>query len=115
MAELTVQQVTEAGDNSVTYISATAEGDTADNNGNMFLHIKNGSGGSITVTITAQTTSVDNGMYGELTKANASLAVGASGEAFIGGFAPAAFNDGNGEIAITYSAVTSLTIAALYV
>ena len=54
-------------------------------------------------------------MYGDLTKANAIIAVAASGEAFIGGFAPAAFNDGNGEIAITYSGVTSLTIAALYV
>ena len=43
MAELTVQQVTEAG-GAATYISATAEGDTADNNGNMFLHIKNGGG-----------------------------------------------------------------------
>ena len=114
MAELTVQQITETG-GAATYSSATAEGDTADNNGNMFLHIKNGGGGSITVTITALTTSVDSGMYGVLTKANASIAVAAGTEAFIGGFAPAAFNDGNGEIAITYSGVTSVTIAALYV
>tara|TARA_R110002050_G_scaffold266360_1_gene407674 strand:- start:129 stop:473 length:345 start_codon:yes stop_codon:yes gene_type:complete len=114
MAELTVQQITETG-GAATYETAAAEGDTADNNGNMFLHIKNGGGGSITVTITALTTSVDSGMYGDLTKANASIAVAAEGEAFIGGFAPAAFNDGNGEIAITYSGVTSVTIAALYV
>ena len=114
MAELTVQQITEAG-GVATYVSAAADGDTADNNGNMFLHIKNGSGGSITVTITAVTTSVDSGMYGDLTKANASIAIAGSAEAFIGGFAPAAFNDGNSEIAITYSGVTSLTIAALYV
>ena len=114
MAELTLQQITETG-GAASYESATAEGDTADNNGNMFLHIKNGGGGSITVTITALTTSVDSGMYGDLTKANASIAVASEGEAFIGGFAPAAFNDGNGEIAITYSGVTSVTIAALYV
>jgi|TARA_R100001594_G_C4028421_1_gene260758 hypothetical protein len=114
MAELTVQQITEAG-GAATYVAANAGGDTADNNGNLFLHIKNGGGSEITVTITAQTTSVESGAYGELTKANASVAVAGSGEAFIGGFAPAAFNDGDSEIAITYSAVTSVTIAALYV
>ena len=43
MAELTVQQITEAG-GAATYVSAAGGGDTADNNGNMFLHIKNGSG-----------------------------------------------------------------------
>jgi len=114
MAELTVQQITEAG-GAATYVAANSEGDTADNNGHLFLHIKNGGGSEITVTITAQTTSVESGAYGELTKANASVAVAASGEAFIGGFAPAAFNDGDSEIAITYSDVTSVTIAALYV
>ncbi len=114
MAELTVQQITEAG-GAATYVAANGAGDTADNNGNLFLHIKNGGGSEITVTITAQTTSVDSGAYGELTKANASIAIAGSGEAFIGGFAPAAFNDGDSEIAITYTAVTSVTIAALYV
>ena len=115
MAELTVQQISEAG-GAATYVAATAgDGDTADNNGNMFLHIKNGGGGSITVTITALTTSVDSGLYGDLTKANATVAIAGGTEAFIGGFAPAAFNDGDGEVAITYSGVTSLTIAALYV
>ena len=114
MAELTVQQITETG-GAATYAAATAEGDTAANNGHLFLHIKNGSGGGLTVTITALTTTVDSGMYGDLTKANATVTIAAGTDAFIGGFAPAAFNDGNGEIAITYSGVTSLTIAALYV
>ena len=40
MAELTIQQITEAG-GSVTYSAATADGDTADNGGGTFLHIKN--------------------------------------------------------------------------
>ena len=114
MAELTVQQITETGA-AATYVAATAEGDTADNNGNMFLHIKNGSGGAITVTITALTTTVESGIYGELRKSNSAAVIDAGAEAFVGGFAPAAFNDGNAEIAITYTAVTSLTIAALYV
>ena len=114
MAELTLQQITEAG-GAVTYASAAGGGDTADNSGNTFLHIKNGSESSITVTITAQTTTVENTIYGDLTKANASIAIAGTGEAFIGPFKPAAFNDTDSEIAITYSAVTSLTIAALYI
>ena len=114
MAELTLQQITEAG-GAVTYASASGSGDTADNSGSTFLHIKNGSESSITVTITAEVTTVENTIYGDLTKANASIAVAATGEAFIGPFKPAAFNDSDAEIAITYSAVTSLTIAALYI
>jgi hypothetical protein len=114
MAELTIQQITEAG-GSVTYSAAAGGGDTADNGGSTFLHIKNGGGSEITATITAQTTSVESSIYGDLTKANASIAIAGSGEAFIGPFKPSAFNDGDGEIAITYSGVTSVTIAALYI
>ena len=114
MAELTLQQITEDGI-TATYSTADAGGDTADNTGNTFLHIKNAAAGSMTVTITAQTTSVENQIYGTLTKSNASVVVGASGEAFIGPFKQAAFNDGNSEIAITYSTVESVTIAALYI
>ena len=114
MAELTLQQITEAG-GSVTYSAAAGGGDTADNGGSTFLNIKNGGVGEITVTITAQTTSVDSSIYGDLTKANASIAVAASGEAFIGPFKPSAFNNADGEGAITYSGVTSVTIAALYI
>ncbi len=112
MATLTVQTISESG-KSASYASADGSGDVVANNGKLFLHIKNGSGGSITTTITAQTTSVDSGTYGTLTKADASIAIGASGEAFIGPFHPLAFNDSSSQIEITYSAVTSLTIAAL--
>jgi len=114
MAELTIQQITEDG-GSVTYSAAAGGGDTADNGGSTFLNIKNGGGGEVTVTITAQTTSVESSIYGDLTKANASIAIAGSGEAFIGPFKPSAFNNDDGEIAITYSGVTSVTIAALYI
>ena len=114
MAELTLQQITEAG-TTATYSSAEAGGDTVDNSGSTFLHIKNGGESEITATITAQTTSVSSEIYGTLTKANASIAIAASGEAFIGPFKISAFNDGNSEIAITYTSVTSVTIAALYI
>ena len=114
MAELTIQQITEAGGR-VTYTAAAEAGDTADNGGNTFLHIKNGGGSEVTVTITAQTVSVDSSIYGDLTKANATVTIAGSGEAFIGPFKAPAFNDSNGEIAITYTAVTSVTIAALFI
>tara|TARA_Y100001973_G_scaffold40959_1_gene61177 strand:- start:2483 stop:2851 length:369 start_codon:yes stop_codon:yes gene_type:complete len=114
MAELTIQQITEAG-GTVTYSAASSGGDTADNGGGTFLHIKNGgSEEAVTVTITAQTTTVDSSIYGDLTKANASIAVAAGAEAFIGPFKQSAFNNANGEIAISYSQVVSVTIAALY-
>tara|TARA_R110002020_G_scaffold1629_3_gene7340 strand:+ start:3027 stop:3371 length:345 start_codon:yes stop_codon:yes gene_type:complete len=114
MAELTLQQITESGV-SITYSAAAGGGDTADNSGSTFLHIKNGGGSEITATITAETTSVESNIYGDLTKANASIAIAASGEAFIGPFKPAAFNDGDSAIAITYTGVTSVTIAALFI
>ena len=112
MAELTLQQITEAG-GAVTYASAAGGGDTVENNGKVFLHYKNGSGGEITVTITAQTTSVDSSVYGDLTKANATQLIAASGECFIGPFSPLAYNNSSSQIVITYSGVTSLTVAAL--
>ena len=114
MAELTIQQITEAG-GSVTYSAAAGGGDTADNGGSTFLNIKNGGGSEVTVTITAQTTSVESSIYGDLTKANASIAIESGAEAFIGPFKPSSFNNTDGEIAITYSGVTSVTIAALYI
>ena len=114
MAELTLYQITEAG-SAVTYASATAEGDTVDNGGSTFLHIKNGNASTRTVTITAQTTSVDSSIYGDLTKANASIVVGAGAESVIGPFKTSSFNNADGEIAITYSAVTDLTIVAFYI
>ena len=112
MATLTVQTITESG-KVATYASCEGGGDVVENDGTVFLHLKNGSGGEITVTITAQTTSIDSSLYGDLTKANATQAIAASGEAFIGPFAPIAYNNSDAQIAITYSGVTSLTIAAL--
>ena len=113
MATLTAQAISEDG-LTATYASAAGGGDKVDNDGNVFLHVKNGSGGEITVTITAQTTSIDSPIYGAITKSNASKAIAASGEAFIGPFKIEAYNNSDELIAITYSGVTSLTIAALY-
>ena len=111
MAALTVQNITETGA-AVNYASAAGGGDTAENGGSMFLHIKNGSGSEMTVTITAQTTSVDSSAYGDLTKANATLAIAGAAEGIIGPFPTLAYNNADQNVAITYSSATSITIAA---
>ena len=113
MATLTIQTISESGINDVSYEAVAGGGDVVANNGNVFLQLKNGSESAITVTITAQVTSVENSIYGDLTKSNASISVPAAGAAFIGPFQVAAYNNSDSQIAITYSASTSLTIAAL--
>lgn len=116
MAALTIQVIDEDG-LAASYDPATGGGDTANNaRGDVVLHAKNGSGGALTVTVTAQSTSRDVAGYGSLTKADASVSVGAGSEAFLGPFPRDAFNDASDDIAIAYpGGVTSLTIAALRV
>lgn len=117
MALLTLQTPAETG-TTLTYASCTGGGDTFANNGKVYLHVKNGSGGSIDVTIVkTASTSINDPIYGILTKASAVVAVGAGAEKMIGPFKPDAFNAtaGTGIVSITYSGVTSLTIAAIQV
>jgi hypothetical protein len=98
-----------------TYTAATsgADGDVWQNEGRRtFLHVKNGSGGSIDVTITTPNT-VDG-----LAVADLVVAVPAGEERMIGPFPriyEAYDTDNSIESAIqaTYSSVTSLTVAAI--
>lgn len=112
MAELTVTKVSEAGSN-VSYTAASAGGDTAFNGGgNTMLNISNGSGASVTVTVASQVANVDDPQFGDLTKDDATCTVPAGETQPFGPFAPSAFNDSNGDINISYSATTSVEIAA---
>ncbi len=115
MATIVAQAITEAGDNNVTYATCEAEGDAFANDGDQIAHFKNGGVGALTVTIVAETTSVDSTRYGTLTKANKAISVPSEGEAFIGTFPQSSFNDGDGLVQMTYSGVTSLTVAILTV
>lgn len=113
MSVLTIQPQTEAGDEA-SYVAAAAGGDEVTNvDGDTVLHIKNGHSSAQTVTITAQDTNATNPKHGAVTKADASIAISANGEAHIGPFRRTAFNDSGGSIQITFSGVTLLTIAAL--
>lgn len=112
MATLTAEEIVEAG-LEATYAAATGGGDEFLNSGREMIHVKNGGGGDITVTVTAQKTTSSKGGYGTLTKADSVVVVTAGEERFIGPFPITAFNDSNGKAQITYSGVTSLTLAII--
>lgn len=114
MAALTVQTIVAAG-LAPSYAAASAGGDTIANDSqkNTFLHVKNASGGAITVTIAPAQSSVNVADVGAVTVPSMVVSVPATtGDRMIGPF-PAAYTDANGNVAVTYSAVTSLTVAAV--
>lgn len=113
MATLTAQKITDSG-TTAAMSSATSGGDEFLNTGLEFLFVQNAHSGSHTVTITAQVTNIHHQMFGTVTKSNITKVVAAGAETFIGPFKQAAFNDGNNKVQITYSAVTSLNVAVLY-
>lgn len=113
MATLTRQASARTG-TSLTFASCAAGGDVVTNaDGKTFLLVVNGSGGALTVTVAAQVTSLST-PYGTLEMSNKAKSVGAGETAIIGPFEPTLFNNSSNQLAITYSGVTSLTIAACY-
>ena len=113
MANLIPQKINDFGVIS-TLEAATAAGDEFTNSGVEFLHVENGHSGALTVTITVQVTNIHHNQFGTVTKSNVVKVIGAGNDAFIGPFKQAAFNDANNMVQITYSAVTSLKVAVLY-
>lgn len=109
MATLATQNITRSGVGP-TYGACTGGGDRFTPGNTTFLHVKNGSGGALTVTVAATKVPIAG-----MAVANVSVSVPAGGERMIGPFPPDYFNatDGSGLADITYSGVTSLTIGAL--
>lgn len=113
MADLTIQDVVEAG-LQVAYAAADPAGDAVLNvDGDVFLHVLNADAGQIVVTVTAQDASEEVPGFGAMTKADAQVTVTAGEERFIGPFPKRAFNDGTNRIQIAYSSVTNVSVAAL--
>lgn len=108
MSLLTVQKVELTG-LAPSYDAAAAGGDEFVNSGRTFIHVKNGGGSPIDVTVDSQMPCSQGYDH------NAVVAVPASGEKMIGPFRKDRFNDSDGKVQITYSAVTSVTIAAIEV
>lgn len=109
MADLSVQTITTNG-LSPTFSSADAAGDEFVNDGRTFLHVKNGGASSIDVTIDSKQ-QCSFGFDHDIT-----VSVPAGGERLIGPFPTSRFNDSQtGKASVSYSDVTSVTVAAIKV
>jgi hypothetical protein len=113
MAALTVQNIVEAGIVH-TLASAAGGGDTFVNpeDQTTFFLIANGGGGSINVTFTSQQTNASVPGVGNVTLSNRVVAVANGTSRMIGPFPPR-FNNASGAVAVSYSGVTSVTVAAI--
>jgi len=108
MALLAAQKVSLAGLDPV-FVAASPTGDEFPNSGRAVLYVRNDGTSEITVTVNSQTPC--NYGYDH----DAVITVPPGGERVIGPFAPARFNDPNGRVQVSYSAVTSVTVAVLEV
>lgn len=107
MAALATQVVTRDGTGlNPTYAAAAGGGDTVKPGDRVFLHVKNGHSSPQTVTVATP------GNVAGLAIADLAIAVPNAGERMIGPI-DGNFRAANGLAAITYSGVTSLTIAAI--
>lgn len=104
MATLTTQNITTAGI-TPSYVAAAGGGDKVVPGAGTFVHVKNASGGSITVTLVTPST-VDS----TLAVGDRAIAVGAGAEAQIAVPDTLYRDPADGLASITYSGVTSLTI-----
>lgn len=108
MATLTAQVITRAGVGP-TYTACNGGGDAAPCNADNFLHVKNGSGGALTVTLAIP---AGVSVFGQVGYTNTAVSVPAGSERMIGPLQPQIYQDPTtGLVTITYSGVTSLTIA----
>lgn len=104
MATLASQQIAPAGI-IPTLAAANSGGDAFVCGANSFLHVKNGSGSSITVTLVTP-----NSDFGQAI-ADVTITVAAGAEKLVGPLYPAEFeNDSTGLGSITYSAATTVTV-----
>jgi hypothetical protein len=107
MAALSNQSVKRAGLKPA-YAAAAGGGDTFAPGENVFVHVKNGSGSSITVTVATPK------KVAGLDVADLAVAVPKEEDRLIGPFPAQHFADpADGRAHVTYSGVTSLTVAAL--
>ena len=104
--EITVQSMTSAG-LEVTFEAANAAGNFFENNGRTYLVVKNGDSSDHSVIIDSPG-ACDQGFYHDVT-----IVVTLAEERSIGPFSTARFNDTSGNVNVTYTAVTSVTVAAI--
>lgn len=115
MADLTVQQGTQAAGLTPTLVAASSGGDAFVNDGQTVLVVENSNAATRTLTVAPVITSVQKDGAGTLSVPSMVNTIAATtGRAILGPF-PAAYNDANGKVNITYSANAGVTIAAVRV
>lgn len=110
MATPTIQEIVRTGSGLTPAYGAalTTETYLIPNNGAVFLHVIKAGLGDCTVTV-ATPGSVDGFAVPDLT----ATVLATVGNKMIGPFPPNIYNDASGNIAVTFSEVTSLTFAVL--
>ena len=103
---ITYQQIVRTGLKE-TLEAANTDGNKFANDGMMFVHVKNGAGAPINVTI--QTPGTVDG----LAIAEQVVAVTNAEERLIGPFPPGIYNQSDGYVYVDYSAVTTITVSVL--
>lgn len=104
--DLTVQVISLAGI-APSFVAADGDGDAFLNSGREYLHVKNGGGSSVTVTIDS-VADCNQGFDHD-----PEVSVPAAGERLIGPFPKARFNDPNEKVQVSYTGVTSVTVAVV--
>jgi len=112
MAALTIQDIVPGGTQRIV-AGAGSGGDTIPDDGReqTFLAVVNNSGSTITVTVTAVTTSVNVPGVGALTISDKVVSVTTATTEFIGPFS-AAYRNSSGNVTVTCSATTSVSVGA---
>lgn len=107
MATLAYVQPTITGTNPA-FQAAAGGGDKIPPNDNGYLHVKNGGGSSINVTVVVP----GNTQFAQA-QPDVVVAVPAGADRIIGPFPAVLADPADGLVAITYSGVTSVTVAAI--
>lgn len=114
MALINSQTIIEGGITpTLTDLSAGDLTNTFSNSGKEFIYIENDSGASITLTVTTVVTSVENPIYGDLTKSNSVVTILRNKSAMAGTFAVSSYNGTDSAVSFTVSARTSVKVAIL--
>jgi Ca2+-binding RTX toxin-like protein len=106
MAVIATQNISRAG-GAATYAAVSAGGDKFTPGDHTFVHFKNASAGSVTVTLVTPLT--QDGLAVD----DVVVAVGAGADSFIGPLPGHLFRGSDGYGSITYSAAASVTLAVL--
>ena len=105
MGLLTVAEISRAG-TALTLVAATSPSNWFPNTGRTYAHVRNGSASPITVTIDSVRRCDQGFDHDEI------VSVPAGGDRLLGPFPPERFNNADGRVTISYSAVTTVTVGA---